>query len=369
MRVFFVAVLAASTIVVNGCQSDSDLRYLDTSVGERLELPPNLMAPESQSGFELPEVFSGDDASARDKVPVLPNVESLRVEGGENFYWLSINQPVGDIYQHTKNFWASEGYRLTLDEPVIGVMQTEWVLKEVGATKKPGNWLERLLGNDDLSAVQDQFKTRIERDQQGGSRVYIAHRGAEYNYVLDSNERSKPLNDSGDDSDSDWRARQPDPELEIEMLSRLMIYLGLQQAQVDQQLASAKMFKPRAVMQHDTKENSPFLIIKDPYQIAWNRVYHNLERLNFEIVSAEYKQGLIQEVGIIVVNIEVRDSQKKSGLFSRASASESKQRRIVLIVSEENNAITRVEIETEKGEIDTSQEGAEFLSLLHRQIK
>ena len=366
MKIFHTTALIILAIVIIGCQSDSDLRYLDASVGGRLELPPDLIEYEAESGFELPETFSSDDPSARNQVPVLANVESLRIEGSESFYWLSVEEPVADIYQLVKNFWAAEGYRLIVDEPVIGVMQTEWIYKEVGSTEDTGSWLERLFGNDDLSAVQDQFKTRIERDQQGRSRIYIAHRGAEYNYVLDSNERSRPLNDAG--SESQWRDRQPDPELEIEMLSRLMIYLGLQQVQVDQQLANIKLFQPRAFMQHDTEENSPFLIIKDPYHIAWNRIHHNLERLNFEILSTQFKEGLVQEVGIFVVKIKVND-KKKGGLFSLGSSGKSRERQIALIISEENHELTRVEIETEKGEFDTTVEGAEFLALLHRQIK
>jgi len=367
MKIFHTTALIILAIAINGCQSDGDLRYLDASVGGPLELPPDLIEFEAESGFELPETFSGDDPTARSEVPVLANVESMRIEGSENFYWLSVEEPIANIYQLVKNFWASEGYRLTVDEPVIGVMQTEWILKEVGSTEETSNWVERLFGSDDLSAIQDQFKIRIERDQQGRSRIYFAHRGAEYNYVLDSNERSRSLNDS--DSDSQWRERQPDPELEIEMLSRLMIYLGLQQALVDQQLANIKLFQPRAFLQRDAEENSPFLIIKDPYHIAWNRIYHNLERLNFEIVSTQFKEGLIEEVGIFFVKIKVNDSKAKGGLFSLGSTGEPRERQIALILSEESHELTRVEIETEKGEFDTSLEGAEFLSLLHQQIK
>ncbi len=368
MKLRHVTALLVLSIVIYGCQNDLDTRYLDASVGGRLELPPDLIQYESESGFELPESFSGDDEGVRNKVPVLARVESLRVEGSEDLYWLSVEEPVDNLYQLVKNFWAAEGYRLIVDEPVIGIMQTEWIYKEVGSVEDSGNWLERLFGDQDLSATQDQFKTRIERGPQGEGRIYIAHRGAEYRYVLDSNERSKPLSDT-EDKETNWRARQPDPEMEIEMLSRMMIYMGLQQAQVDQQMANVKLFQPRAFMQHDSKENSPFLIIKNPYHIAWNRVLHNLERMNFEIVSSEFKSGVIEKVGIVVVNIEISDSQKEGGLFSLVSATESETRRILLILSEENHELTRVEIEDSKGEFDTSPEGAEFLSLLYRQIK
>ena len=361
------AALLLATAGFAGCQSDLDMRYLDASVGERLELPPDLIEYEAESSFELPEGFSGDDESVRNKVPVLARVESLRLEGSEDLHWLSVEEPVDNLYQLIKNFWASEGYRLIKDEPAIGVMETEWIVKEVGSTEPAGNWLERLFGEDDLSAIQDQFKTRIERGEQGRSRVYIAHRGAEYNYVLQTEDRGGPVG-GGDDEYSDWRYRLPDPELEAEMLSRLMIYLGLKREQVDQQLENARLFQPRAFLRQDVEENSPFLIIRDPYQIAWNRLYHNLERLNFGIESAEFKSGLSQE-GVIQVKIPVSDSEQASSFFSSESASESGKRTIFLILSEATHELTRVNIEDAKGEIDTSPEGAEFLKLLHRQLK
>lgn len=360
-----ITALIALIAVTYGCQNDLDMRYLDASVGGPLELPPDLTLVQSESNFELPEVFAGDDADARDRIPVLAKVESLRVEGSENLYWLSVEEPVDSLYRQVKNFWASEGYRLTLDEPVIGVMQTEWILKEVGTSQDKRNWLERLFSKEDLSATQDQFRTRIERIQQGKSRIYVAHRGAEYNYVLDTSDRGL----IPDEDDNNWRLRQPDPELEIEMLSRLMVYLGLQRVQVDQKMANIKLFQPRAFLKLNADENSPFLIVKDPYQIAWNRIHHNLERMNFEIAESVYKSGLVDVVGIFVVNLDVEDSNKRGGLFSLSSASEPETRQIALILSEETHELTRVEIEDIVGELDTSPEGSRFLNLLYQQIK
>lgn len=377
MRKFHAAVvLLLLTAVFAGCQSDLDTRYLDASVGDRLELPPDLIEYEAVSSFELPEAFSGDDESVRDRIPVLARVESLRLEGTEDFYWLSVEEPVDNLYQLVKNFWASEGYRLIKDEPVIGVMETEWIVKEVGSSENRSNWLERLFGGDDLSAIQDQFKTRIERDQQGRNRIYIAHRGAEYKYLVETEDDGGPLTtgykkieESSDNEDVDWRYRLPDPELETEMLARLMIYLGLQREQVDQQLENAKMFQPRAVMRQDVKENSPFLIIKDPYPIAWNRVYHNLERLNVAIESAEFKSGLLLQQGFIEANIQFAGSQQGGGLIFLGSETESGGRTIFLILSEVSHDLTRVNIEDADREIDTSPEGAEFLKILYRRLK
>lgn len=349
------------------CQSNLDLRYLDASVGGKLELPPDLIRSEAESTFELPEVFAGDDETIRNRIPVLANVESLKLEGSEDLYWLSVEEPVDNLYQLVKNFWASEGYFLAIDEPVIGIMQTEWIYKELGSTDDSGaTWIEKLFGDRNLSATQDQFKIRIARAEDGKSRVYVAHRGFEYRHELDSKERSPLIDDDG--SSDDWQPRRPDPELEVEMLSRMMIYLGMQKSEVEQQVANVKLFQPRAFMQHDSEENSPYLLLKDAYHIAWNRVYHNLERLNFEIKSAEFKTGFVEE-GVFIVDIEVKDSEQQGSLFSRGSGTETSKRPILLILSEESHEYTRVNIENAKGDFDTSPEGAEFLALLYQHIK
>ena len=72
----------------------------------------------------------------RNKVPVLARVESLQLQGSPDFYWLSVDEPVENLYQQVKNFWAFEGFGLIVDEPVIGIMETEWVYKEEGALPK-----------------------------------------------------------------------------------------------------------------------------------------------------------------------------------------------------------------------------------------
>lgn len=371
LRPFAVLLLAA---LITACSSGFDRRYLEAGLGESLELPPDLSNEETESSFELPGGFSGDDTNRRNKIPVLANVDSLRLEGSAGLYWLAVDEPVDNLYQQVKNFWGSEGYQLVIDEPVIGVMQTEWIYKEEGRDNSSGNWLTSLFASDDLTATQDQFRTRIERGETGNNRIYIAHRGTEYQHVLRRNTEATTVTGqtaaNNPDDDNQWRYRSPEPELEIEMLSRLMVFLGLQRDRVEQQVADVKLFKPRALMQVDAEENSPFLILRDPYHIAWNRVYHNLERLNFDIASADFDSGfgLIKE-GVIIVNTEVIEPVEKGGFFSFLKTTEQNSKQFVLVLSEEGHELTRVNIENEKGEFDTSTEGAEFLSLLYQRIR
>jgi outer membrane protein assembly factor BamC len=169
-------------------------------------------------------------------------------------------------------------------------------------------------------------------------------------------------------SDNEWVFRPPEPELEIEMLSRLMIYLGVQESEVEQQQANVKLFKPRASFGVDTDEGSPFLIINDAYQIAWNRVFHQLERMNFEIVDFEYKSGFSDE-GVIMIESPTREVEEETGFFSLLSDEKEGSIKLTLVFSEETNQSTRLILENEKGEFDTSAAGNEFLNLLFQKIK
>ena len=364
MKIVRIFVLALLAVLVAACESGYDYRYGDSSVGKSLELPPDLAGVQVESKFELPTAISGDDETAKDKIPVLAKVQSLQLEGSGDLYWLQVEEPVDNLYQLVKNFWASEGYRLNVDEPVIGVMQTEWLYKSEGVTEDRASWFKNLFTSEDLSATQDQYKTRIERSKTNKlNRIYIAHRGTEYKYEFPADGSRKE-----DINDSEWNFRQPEPELEIEMLARLMIYLGLQQSEVDQQRENVKLFKPRASLLFDSDGGSPFMILHDVYQIAWNRVFHQLERMNFEIINSEFKSGLSDE-GVIYVKAPTVEIESSGAFFSFQSQEKEGSVKFTLVFTEETNQSTRLVLEDEEGEFDTSPAGSQFLNLLYQKIK
>ena len=364
LRLLRLITLLLITMVAAACSSGNDKGYLDTTLGQPLEIPPDLSKFETESNFDLPNGFSGNEQSV-DKVPVLAKIDSLQLQGSGDFYWLSVDESVDNLYQQVKNFWAFEGYALLIDEPVIGVMQTEWIYKAEGGEQKSDSWWAGLFASEDLSASQDQFRTRIERDQSGGGNnlIYIVHRGTEYVHEVRVGDE-----DLGTNSPNDWQFRATEPQLEVEMLARLMIFLGLQKEVVDTQIAQVGLFKPRASRLLDADEKSPFLILKDPYHIAWNRMNHVLQRMNFEIVTAEFKSGLSQE-GVFIINAEIVETTEGKGFFEFGSKDQRKTRQFIIVLSEETHELTRVILEDVKGNYDTSAEGDEFLSLLFEQLK
>jgi outer membrane protein assembly factor BamC len=353
LPVFMLATLVA-------CSNSSEKLYGDAKILPDLEVPPDLMVDKSESIVELPEVFTKSGSAGNiigKQNSVLLEVDTISLEGNADFYWLVVDADVEDVYQLVKNFWAAEGFNLAVDEPVIGIMETEWIHSKQG-TNKEASFLGGLFGEDDLSAIQDQYKSRIGRDAKSGETlVYITHRGTEYSHVL----ATKSDDENG--GSNEWGFRASDAELEIEMLSRLMIFLGLEQPGIENQLAKTRLLSPRASVQIDYSENETYLMLKGEYTRNWNRTLHQLERLNFEVLSADIRSGLSDD-GVMLVETNIDTTESNSGFFSFGGDGEVHKKQVYLVFSEETHELTRISIEDTSGDIDTSPEAVEFLTLL-----
>lgn len=329
------------------CNTGSDYQYLDTRSAEKLEIPPDLITSPLNEEFQIPANLTSSLNETVNKIPVLAQVDSIRLAGSEDFYWLEIEGQVENLYQTVKEFWSSEGFALEVDEPVIGIMQTRWILKEEGAVNENAGFWESLFSADDLSASQDQYRTRIARGAENDvTRIYITHRGTEYKYQLDTRQTE-------DDDPSEWSFRAPEPELEIEMLARLMLFLGLEKTGVDEQVANAKLFAPRASIHTDSDENETYILVNNVKDITWNRLLHELDRLGVDIESQEESSGLSGD-GVVYLKIEVAESPVKQ---------------ITLVVSEESFKTTRISMENPEGEVEDSSEAVAFLTLLYQHLR
>lgn len=366
----FAALMMALTLV--GCSSGSDSKYLDTRSSAKLEIPPDLTLTALNEKFEIPDNFSDGTGETINKIPVLAQVDRLRLEGSADFYWLSVEGSVDNLYQQIKAFWAAEGFTLEKDEPVIGIIQTNWIFKEEGVDEKELGVFGKLFGNNNLSNSQDQFSTRIARDPDvDKTRVYITHRGTRNNpkesIAPSETDLASEWGIQTRKTRDDWGFRPSESELEVEMLSRLMIFLGLKQAEVEQQVSNIKLFQPRALMQVDNSENETYLLVKATPQQTWNRLLHELSRLGIEVLSINPNRGFAGDSVVIVkTNYQI---EEKSGFFSLFSEAKTVYKEIALVVAKETHNLTRISIEGLNGDFDESAEALEFLTIIYEKIK
>ncbi|MFT6806628.1 MAG: outer membrane protein assembly factor BamC [Glaciecola sp.] len=365
MRFSLIAILLTIVaLVIVGCGSTQDLRYLDSRAAEQLEIPPDLTVRNSANDIALPVNFSSDvDASKPLKsIPVLLKVDSLQLEGQADFHWLSVDEPVDNLFQLVKEFWSSEGFEIEIDEPAIGVLQTAWIYEKEGTDKSDANFLMRLFSSNELSATQNQFRTRIERDTgTGKNHIYISHRGTAYQHIFQTKQTE-------DEKQNDWELVPPNGEFEVEMLSRLMIYLGVQQAEIDQQLDNIKVFTPLTSIYADYSKNETYLLVKDIYSKTWYRTLHQLDRMGIEVVSSNIDSGIVTE-GLIRVKTNVEEEITEGGFFSFGSETKVVKKQVVLVLTEEFHNVTRISMVRPDGEIENSPAGIELITLLQQFLK
>jgi outer membrane protein assembly factor BamC len=109
---------------------------------------------------------------------------------------------------------------VNVEVPEAGIMETDWAENRA---KIPQDAIRSTLGKvfDSLysTAERDKFRTRLEKGAEPGTvEIYISHRGM---YEIYTNEGR---------SDTKWQPRPADPELEAEMLRRLMVRLGVEES-------------------------------------------------------------------------------------------------------------------------------------------
>lgn len=307
------AVLAWGSLVSLGaCTFDAaevlDRRpdYRTSQVGDPLEIPPDLTSSTIDDSLMVPELSptgsatlsayaserSGDRVVAAEAVLQEPLGMSLQRDGDRR--WLLVDQPPATLWPAVKAFWTSNGFVLDRADPRIGIMETDWAENRADI---PGGVIRSLLGSvadfTHSAATRDKFRVRLERVEDG-SEVFLVHYGMEE--VLVGEPGTPGANNPRTSGVAKWRPRPSDPELEAEMLRRLMVYLGADERRAEPQLAAATAastaLPPPRIQRTTAPNGQEALLIEENYAQAWRLVGLALDRSRFPVEDQNRAQGL-----------------------------------------------------------------------------
>lgn len=341
-----------------------------------LEIPPDLTKPTRDDRYEVPDIspkgqatysaYAGERAGqARTTTAqeVLPAVENMRIERAGTQRWLVVPGSPEKIWPNLKEFWQDLGFIINVEAPETGVMETDWAENRA---KVPQGTIRNLLGRalDTFysTAERDKFRTRVEKGAQGNvTEIYISHRGM---YEVYTNEGK---------SETRWQPRPADPELEAEMLRRLMVRLGAEEDRAKAIIATPVPTEERARISTG-KDGVDVLELREAFDRGWRRVGLALDRVGFTVEDRDRSQGLYF---VRYVDPEADASKKgeSKGLLSRLAfwksdkpdASKTPKRRILVKRMEEGSSA--VQVLSAEGGVDTSDTGKKILRLLFEQLK
>lgn len=368
---------AVSAVVLSACSGFSILpeskKIEYKTEGKKLrplEIPPDLTAPGRDERYAVPDsgkpttfsAYAGERKVATSgNTEVLPEVSNLRIERSGNQRWLVVPGVTPDkLWATVKEFWQESGMLVNVEMPEAGIMETEWAENRA---KLPQDMIRNFLGKalDSLysTAERDKFRTRLEKAADGSTEVYISHRGMYEIYVTEGQSQTR------------WQPREPDPELEAEMLRRLMVRLGTDESKAKSMLAVAP--KEERAKLNRSGPGGGTLEVMESYDRAWRRVGLALDRVGFTVEDRDRSQGLyfVRYVDLD----EDGKSKKEEGFLSKLAFWKSSSDKDLAknsqfrIYIKGGNDTSTVQVLTREGGVDAGETSSKILGLLYEQLK
>jgi outer membrane protein assembly factor BamC len=109
-----------------------------------------------------------------------------------------------------------------------------------------------------------------------------------------------------------WQPRPVDPELEAEMLRRLMVHLGVDEARAQSIIASAAAQTGSGLAR--IIDGEARLRVDEPFDRVWRRVGLALDRVSFTVEDSDRSKGLYY---VRYVDSEADNKAPKGGFFSK----------------------------------------------------
>jgi outer membrane protein assembly factor BamC len=366
--------LSACTWVSSTLEGDKlDYKSQATTKVKSLDVPPDLSSLPRDDRYDIPSdrntatlsAYNQQRANAPAVQPgseVLPIVKDAHMERAGGQRWLVVNQKPEQLWPVIKEFWQENGFLIKTESQDTGIMETDWAENRA---KIPQDFIRNTIGKvlDGLYSTgeRDKFRTRIERTADGGSEIYISHRGAKE--TLTGVQKDNTI----------WEPRPSDPELEAEFLRRLLVRLGADKEKA-KTLVAAGYETPGANQPARSKlvaaaSGTPgYVEMDDAFDRAWRRVGLALDRVGFTVEDRDRNQG-IYFVRYVDPNADAKD---KPGLLSRiftSSEDRLKQAAQYRIAVRTTTNVSRVTVQDKDGKPVTSDVGPRILTLLNDQLK
>ncbi len=304
--------LAGCSTVENFMGGDK-IDYRSTTVkANGLEVPPDLTQLARDTRYQQPggtvsaATFQTVAAPAPAASAVIPAASDIRLERLGNERWLAVAQTPEALWPQLQAFWKERGLVLLVDQVNAGVMETDWAENRA---KLPQDIIRSTLGRliEPLYSTgeRDKFRTRVER-VAGGSEIYISHRGLVEVYTSTLKEATV------------WQPKPADPQLEAELLQRLMVKLGTKEEAAKAAIVAAATPTQAARARLLTGLPAATLQVDDGFDRAWRRVGLALDRSGFTVEDRDRAQGLY-----FVRYVEPgSEGAKEPGFFSKLFSSD-----------------------------------------------
>ena len=297
-----------AVLALVGCDSipfiNDSPDYKGAGRAKPLEVPPDLTAVTSSDAYTLPggstsysSYAQGQEVQEAGLEKILPNAEGVSLHRSGTDRWLVVNAPAEKIWPVIRQFWLDMGFAVRVEQADIGVMETEWIESDALKIEQKGKLLDKFDKYlDKLSGYADRrkFRTRLDNGTEAGTtEIYMTHRTVSSAPDDGKNRVQTQLGEieTGYRADSSPKeATAIDDELDVELLRRLMVKLGVEASKA-KQIAAAPVVEKHAELLKES-DGGAALVINDSFDRGWRRVGLALDRVGFVIEDKDRSNGL-----------------------------------------------------------------------------
>jgi|KBSMisStandDraft_5_1062788.scaffolds.fasta_scaffold02186_8 outer membrane protein assembly factor BamC len=292
-RKYRVATLVAASLglLLGGCSSSNlsltkRIDYKSASSTSALELPPDLTTPRYDDRYQVNSAsgLAAQNANKSGRGDLLPTVPDAKIVRAGSERWLVVKATPEQSWNIVRSFWQENGFAIAVDQPTSGVMETDWAENRAAA---PQDFLQRTLGSvaDVFGGTykRDKFRTRIERGVEPGTvEIFISARAMEQVPTTTIDHAGAAFV---------WAVVPPKPEVEAEMLTRMMMKFGAPETTARTAVAQAASLPDKARVEKNA-DGSYKLVVDDQFDRAWRRVGLALDRIGFTVVDRDRSRGV-----------------------------------------------------------------------------
>ncbi len=318
-------------ISVTGCDSvpfmNNTPDYKGAGRSRPLEVPPDLTASSSSDTYTVPgsmtySEFNQAQETPGEKEKILASPDNVKMERAGSQRWLVVQAPPEKIWPVIREFWNELGFAVRVENPDTGVMETEWVDPSSITKNDDGSYMEKFQGWLDrlnMLNTRQKFRTRLDRGEQANTtEIFMSHRAVADN-LDDGKERTRTTlgvieggyKDKKAVSMADEKAAAAAEELDVELLRRLMVRLGVEEQKSRSIMAdNTPTFRAKI---NKAADGSASLTVNDEFDRAWRRVGLALDRIGFVVEDKNRSSGLYF---VRYTDVELDTSnQKKKGVL------------------------------------------------------
>ena len=365
-----VAAVLAATLLA-GCSTISDVMQGEkvdykTAGGTKapsLDVPPDLTQLSRGTRYVVPGTavsannYQTGQAQTSQATPTAALVVGdVRIERSGTQRWLVVSRPADKMWNPVRDFWLENGFLLAQDQENLGIMETDYAENRA---KLPQDFIRNTIGKvfDSLYSTgeRDKFRTRLERRADGGTEIYVSHRGLVE--VVTGGTKG------GAGDGTIWQPRPSDPELETEFLRRMMVKLGVSQ---EQSKALVAADAPRQTSRIATVNNQPVVQMDENFDRAWRRVGLALDRTGFTVEDRDRSQGTYF-VRYVEPNANKTEPGFFSKLFSGASPTATPLKYRIVVKGQGENTV--VSVLNDKGAPETSANAQRIVQVIADDLK